>query len=240
MEISDSISKNPFLSKNKVRSLFNSIASFYELMNKIMSLGLDGGWRNKAVKYAYGLTLDVACGTGELSSRLSCSDRTKKVFATDISEKMIKWGRKNKHFCKDVSFVVSDAENLPFKDGVFDTVSTSFSLRNFEDRLKALNDMMRVVKVGGRFIILDMLRPKMNRILYSLYRFYLLNVIPSLAGFLTGDKKSYEYMSKSILNFYTKDDICKIIENNGFEIEKIEDINFGIVNLIVARRLKDT
>ncbi|CUU01063.1 demethylmenaquinone methyltransferase / 2-methoxy-6-polyprenyl-1,4-benzoquinol methylase [Candidatus Kryptobacter tengchongensis] len=237
--MSDSLSKNPFLDKKKVRSLFNSIASFYEIVNKVMSLGLDGGWRNKAVEYAYGLTLDVACGTGELSSRLSCSSRTKKVLATDISEKMIKWGRKNKHFCKDVSFVVSDAENLPFKDEVFDTVSTSFSLRNFEDRLKALNDMMRVIKPGGRFIILDTLKPQMNKILYSLYKFYLMKVIPFLAGILTGDRKSYEYMSKTILNFYTKDDIRKIIESKGFEIEKIEDISFGIVNLIVARKFGD-
>lgn len=205
-------------------------------MNKIISFGFDGIWRDKAVKYAYGLTLDVACGTGELSSRLSCSDNVEKVIGVDISEKMIKWGVRNKRFCKNVFFIVSDVENIPFKDGTFDTVSTSFSLRNFENRLKALESMIRALKRGGKLIILDTLRPKMNPILYFFYRFYLMNIIPSIAGVLTADKYSYEYMSKSILTFYTKDQILKILEERGCKVERVEDINFGIVTLIVARR----
>ncbi|MCS7212812.1 MAG: ubiquinone/menaquinone biosynthesis methyltransferase [Candidatus Calescibacterium sp.] len=228
---------NPFANRRKVAGIFNSIASFYEPMNKIMSFGLDGIWRDKAKGYAYGTTLDVACGTGEMTSRFSCSHNVHKVIGTDISIKMMKWGMKNKKFCKDVNFVLSAVEFLPFKSEAFDCVSISFAIRNFEDRIKAIDEIRRVLKKGGRFIILDTLRPRMNPVLYFFYKLYLLRVIPFFIGLLTGDRNSYLYMSQSILNFYSVDEFSKILKQKGFEIEKIDSITFGVVNLIVSRKV---
>lgn len=231
-------SKNPFADRGKIARIFDSIASFYEPMNKIMSFGLTRKWRDRAKGYAYGTILDVACGTGEMTSRLSCSENAKRVIGVDISIKMMKWGRKTKEFCKDTTFILAAVEKLPFKNEVFDCVYISFAIRNFEDRIKAIDEIRRVLKNGGRFVILDTLRPKMNPILYFLYKIYLFKVIPFLMELLTGDRNSYYYMGQNILYFYSVDEFCEILKQKGFKVEKVDSMTFGVVNLIVSKRIQ--
>lgn len=224
--------KNIFKSRKDIRYLFNSIADFYETINKILSLGLDGRWRDKVSSFAEGVSLDIACGTGEMTYRISCRSKSHYVVGLDISEKMIRWGLKNRSFCSKVSFVVSAGEFLPFKDDSFDSVSVAFGIRNFEDRISALREIKRVLKNNGLLLVLDTFRPK-SKTLKFLYKVYL-HAIPHITNFLVGRFEEYLYMSKSILNYMTADEFADFLSMNNFYVERVSDMTFGIVSFVLA------
>ncbi len=228
--------QNILKSRKDIRYLFNSIADFYETVNKILSLGLDGRWRDKVSSFAEGVTLDIACGTGEMTYRISCNSKVNYVIGLDVSDKMIRWGLKNKNFCSRFNFVVGAGEFLPFKDNTFDSVSVAFGIRNFEDRASALQEIKRVLKNNGYFLILDTFRPK-SKTLTILYKVYLY-AIPHITKFLVGRFEEYLYMSKSILNYMTTDEFAEFLSKNDFFIEKISDMTFGIVSFVLARNRK--
>ena len=230
----DTKSINPLTTRQRLRVLFNSISDFYEFMNKLMSFGIDGRWRDRFAELGEGKVLDLACGTGEVMSRLSCNPSVSDVFGADISEKMMKWGRENKSFCKKVFWVAAEAENLPFRSEEFDTVSVAFGLRNFQDRAKAIEEIKRVLRKGGKLIILDTLRPQ--GVIYPFYRFYLERIIPSITSIFVGDRNSYLYMARSILNFLTKKELSEFLEIHGFSVIKSIDMTFGVATIFVAEK----
>jgi len=227
---------NQLISRRKLKELFDSISTYYESTNKVLSLGLDKKWRDKLADFAEGVVLDLACGTGEMTSRFSCKNSVSKVFGADMSKKMMKWGLENKKFCREVNFVASYAESLPFKDDTFDTVCVAFGLRNFENLSSAISEIKRVLKNRGKFISIDTLKP--TSAILPFYKFYLLYIIPSITSLLLGKKNEYIYMAKSILNYMTQEELTDFLKSFNFENIKHINLTFGIVTITICENRK--
>ena len=229
--------EHALISRKQAKSIFNSIAQIYEIVNHLMSGGLDIIWRDRMVEYFDGFCLDLAGGTGEISRRISCSHKVLQVVCADISEGMLKFAR-TKEYCIAPYFVIADAHELPFRSEYFDTVGVAFGVRNFQERSKAVDEIRRILKVGGKLVVLDTFRPDdVPPPFKTFYLVWLNYIIPRLAGFLTGDRDSYFYMARSIMNFWSPDEFCSFLEGKGFEVLEKKGLSFNTVHIIVAKKV---
>ena len=230
--------------KGRVRGVFNSVADRYDLMNDLMSAGLHRVWKRLTVAKS-GLrpgqvALDVAAGSGDLSLGLARQvGPGGAVFVTDINARMLALGRDrliNAGQVSNVHFLQADAEQLPFRSGIFDCVSIGFGLRNVTDKEAALASLLRVLKPGGRLLILEFSRPRL-RLLDPLYDFYSLKVLPRLGQLILGDAGSYRYLAESIRRHPDQDALKALMIQQGFE--RCEYFNFsgGIVALHLGYRI---
>ncbi|MEE8249716.1 MAG: bifunctional demethylmenaquinone methyltransferase/2-methoxy-6-polyprenyl-1,4-benzoquinol methylase UbiE [Gammaproteobacteria bacterium] len=230
--------------KGRVRGVFDSVADRYDLMNDLMSAGLHRVWKRLTVAKS-GLrpgqiALDVAAGSGDLSLGLARQvGPGGAVFVTDINARMLALGRDrliNAGQVSNVHFLQADAEQLPFRSGIFDCVSIGFGLRNVTDKEAALASLLRVLKPGGRLLILEFSRPRL-RLLDPLYDFYSLKVLPRLGQLILGDAGSYRYLAESIRRHPDQDALKALMIQQGFE--RCEYFNFsgGIVALHLGYRI---
>lgn len=230
--------------KGRVRGVFDSVADRYDLMNDLMSAGLHRVWKRLTVAKS-GLrpgqvALDVAAGSGDLSLGLARQvGPGGAVFVTDINARMLALGRDrliNAGQVSNVHFLQADAEQLPFRSGIFDCVSIGFGLRNVTDKEAALASLLRVLKPGGRLLILEFSRPRL-RLLDPLYDFYSLQVLPRLGQLILGDAGSYRYLAESIRRHPDQDALKALMIQQGFE--RCEYFNFsgGIVALHLGYRI---
>ncbi len=230
--------------KGRVRGVFDSVADRYDLMNDLMSAGLHRVWKRLTVAKS-GLrpgqiALDVAAGSGDLSLGLARQvGPGGAVFVTDINARMLALGRDrliNAGQVSNVHFLQADAEQLPFRSGIFDCVSIGFGLRNVTDKEVALASLLRVLKPGGRLLILEFSRPRL-RLLDPLYDFYSLKVLPRLGQLILGDAGSYRYLAESIRRHPDQDALKALMIQQGFE--RCEYFNFsgGIVALHLGYRI---
>lgn len=207
---------------NYVEETFNSIAKNYDLMNTLMSLGLDKSWRRLAVIRSElkvgGKGLDVCCGTGMLTMELArAAGSAGKITGLDFSENMIDVAWQNiRHFeFKDsIQFIQGDAMVLPFKNNMFDSATVGWGLRNVPDILKAVQDMVRVVKPGGKVVSLDMAQP-MIPVFRELYWLCFNKVVPAMGKLLSGNKKAYDYLHDSAKVFVHQKELAGIFANAG-------------------------
>jgi len=184
---------------DKIHSMFASIASKYDRTNTILSAGIHHLWRRKTVRWS-GATrgdrvLDCATGTGDLA--IAFHNATGNVVATDFVPEMIQLARRKS---SDVYFEVADVTSLPYDDGSFDIASISFGIRNVSDPRRGIAEMARVVKKGGRVMVLEFGQPQ-RRAFGAPYRFYTRHILPRLGGAITGDRAAYEYLQKSAGRF---------------------------------------
>ena len=230
--------------KGRVRGVFDSVADRYDLMNDLMSAGLHRVWKRLTVAKS-GLrpgqvALDVAAGSGDLSLGLARQvGPGGAVFVTDINARMLALGRDrliNAGQVSNVHFLQADAEQLPFRSGTFDCVSIGFGLRNVTDKEAALASLLRVLKPGGRLLILEFSRPRL-RLLDPLYDFYSLQVLPRLGQLILGDAGSYRYLAESIRRHPDQDALKALMIQQGFE--RCEYFNFsgGVVALHLGYRI---
>jgi len=230
--------------KNRVRGVFDSVADRYDLMNDVMSIGLHRVWKRLTVAKS-GLrpgdtALDVAAGSGDLSLGLARQvGPDGAVYVTDINAKMLAMGRDrltNAGQVGNVHYLQVDAERLPFKSGAFDCVSIGFGLRNVTDKEAALASMLRVLKPGGRLLILEFSRPRL-RPLEPLYDFYSLQILPRLGELILSDADSYRYLAESIRRHPDQDALKELMIQQGFE--RCDYFNFcgGIVALHLGYRI---
>lgn len=230
--------------KEKIRHLFDAIAPDYDFLNHLLSLDIDRGWRRKAVRSLLDVkeplsVLDVACGTGDLSFAIaekSCPGG--RVTGIDISERMLSAGREkaaSRNFPVPVELIQGDAEHIPFPDASFDRISAAFGVRNFENLKKGLEEMYRVLKPGGKAVILELSVPS-GKILSALYRFYFLKILPAVGGMVSGNRGAYEYLPLSVLKFPKPDKFCGILENCGFCEVKHRALSFGICRMYVGSK----
>ncbi len=188
-----------------VAEVFQSVASKYDLMNDVMSLGMHRLWKRFTIEQAAlheGLrVLDVASGTGDLAKAFAKKvGRTGKVVLTDINEAMLQVGRDrliDAGIAGNVEYVIADAENLPFAANDFDCITMAFGLRNVTNKEAALQSMFRVLKPGGKILILEFSRPQ-TTLIRKLYDTYSFNVIPKMGELITKDRASYQYLVESI------------------------------------------
>lgn len=221
-----------------VADVFHSVASKYDLMNDLMSMGIHRLWKRFAIDCA-GVRpgqriLDVAGGTGDLTAKFSrlTGDKGEVVLA-DINESMLKVGReklRNKGFVNNISYVQANAEALPFPDNYFDLITIGFGLRNVTHKEKALASMYRVLKPGGRLLVLEFSKPT-NAVMSKIYDIYSFKVLPAMGKMIAKDSDSYQYLAESIRMHPDQETLKGMMENVGFEQTEYFNLTQGIVAL---------
>lgn len=221
-----------------VAEVFRSVAPKYDLMNDLMSFGLHRLWKrftiNQAAPRAGQRILDVAAGTGDLTKAFAKKvGKTGKVIMTDINDAMLAVGRDrlvDAGILGNVECVQADAENLPFADNDFDCVTIAFGLRNVTDKAAALRSMYRVLKPGGKLLILEFSKPP-SALLSKAYDFYSFNIIPKMGELVTNDKDSYQYLVESIRMHPNQETLKEMMEIAGFENVEYFNLTGGVVAL---------
>jgi|TARA_Y100001001_G_scaffold44174_1_gene39181 demethylmenaquinone methyltransferase/2-methoxy-6-polyprenyl-1,4-benzoquinol methylase len=220
-----------------VKGVFDSVASNYDLMNDVMSLGTHRLWKNYTIASSNvskgDKVLDIAGGTGDLAIkfRKKVGD-SGKVILSDINGSMLEEGRKNliNHGVIDVDFIQANAESLPFEDNTFDCVSIAFGLRNVTHKNIALKQMHRVLKKGGSLLVLEFSKVE-NEMLEKIYDAYSFNLIPKLGQFFANDEDSYQYLAESIRKHPDQETLKTMALDAGFGFCEYHNLSGGIVAL---------
>jgi len=222
----------------KVAEVFHSVASKYDLMNDLMSGGIHRLWKQFTLEIASvragNKVLDIAGGTGDLAAKFARQvGANGQVVLADINASMLGVGRDkllNQGIAANVDFVQADAENLPFASNYFDLVSIAFGLRNVTDKDAALRSMLRVLKPGGKLLVLEFSKPT-NELISQIYDAYSFNVLPKLGEIIAGDRDSYQYLAESIRMHPDQEKLKTMLQNAGFKRCKYYNLTFGIVAL---------
>ncbi len=222
--------------KEQVATMFNNISGRYDFLNHFLSLGIDIRWRKKAIRELRELQpkliLDVATGTGDFAIQ-SLDVKPDKVIGIDISEGMLAVGRKKmiaRHVEQKIELLSGDSENLPFEENKFDAVIVAFGVRNFENLEKGLTEIFRVVKPGGKVVILEFSKP--SRFPFKqLYYFYFNFVLPKIGRLVSKDQAAYTYLPESVQAFPDGNDFLKILTGIGYKNTACNPLTFGISSL---------
>ena len=226
-----------------VQETFNSIASNYDLMNKLMTIGMDKSWRRLAVKRSElkegGTGLDICCGTGMLTmEQARAAGSAGRITGLDFSENMIAVARQNImdfEFKDSIQFIQGDAMSLPFEDNVFDCATVGWGLRNVPDIHKAVQEMARVIKPGGKVISLDMAQPAMP-VFREFYWLCFNRVIPVMGKLLSGNKKAYNYLHDSAKAFVHQKELAGIFAQAGLVETRYLNLCGGVVAIVEGRK----
>ena len=221
----------------KVQGVFSSVASKYDVMNDFMSLGIHRFWKDAMMDWLAPrggqLLLDVAGGTGDISFRFLKRARNAHATVLDLTEPMLAEGRKRAAtagISGKLDWVVDDAMALPFEDQTFDVYTISFGIRNVTNPKKALAEAYRVLKPGGRIMVLEFSHIP-NDLLQWCYDKYSFNVIPRLGQIIARDRSSYQYLVESIRNFPNQEKFLNLVNEAGFENTKYRNLTMGVACL---------
>ena len=249
------------MKKEKVQKMFDAIASDYDKLNHIMSLDADKGWRRRALKYICDersasqesgsktgnvsdgrqalQVLDVACGTGDFSITIARAlPEGSKVTGIDLSGCMLEImrGKVEKEGLREVIFCEQgDSENMRFADESFDRETIAFGIRNFENREQGLKEILRVLKHGGRLVILELSLPE-NPIIRMVYKLYFTKILPFIGGKVSGKKAAYKYLPASVLAFPKHKEWVATMESCGYTNVLHKSLTFGICRLYAGEK----
>lgn len=228
--------------KAQVARMFDSISWRYDLLNHVLSAGVDFWWRRRAIRELMTLQpkviLDVATGTGDFAIQAARDLSPDKIIGVDISTGMMDLGRKKieeKQLSKQIELRRGDSENLPFEENQFDAVTCAYGVRNFENLEKGLAEMFRVVKPGGKVVVLEFSKPSRFpfREFYSLYfRF----VVPVVGRMLSRDKSAYDYLPASIHAFPRGKAFVEILDRIGYKNTACKPLTFGITSIYTGTK----
>jgi demethylmenaquinone methyltransferase/2-methoxy-6-polyprenyl-1,4-benzoquinol methylase len=219
-----------------VEQMFTAIAPSYDLLNRILSFGLDNRWRHLTAQCCQadaGLVLDVATGTGKMASILAKRPGVRQVVGLDFTPAMLaraKTSLVKLRLNSNIHLVQGDAQHLPFSDATFDCAVISYALRNVSDISKTFAEMTRVVRPGGQVVSLELTRPCQGWF-QKLYYFYMHRIAPLLGGLISGKREAYKYLPKSIMVFPTPEEIKTIMEKVGLEGVAIRSLLGGAVTI---------
>lgn len=218
------------------REIFRPIVPVYDLLNRLLSGGLDRGWRRVAAREARGMrVLDLACGTGDLMVELLRTGRPAVVGADILPEMLSRVGGKIGAYAHRSGLVAAAGENLPFASGSFDTVTIAFGIRNFMDWRRGLRQMHRVLRGGGRIVILEFGLPK-TTVVRSAYLAYFRGVLPLVGRVVSRDPRAYSYLPDSVLRWPTPESFLAELTSAGFREARETPLASGIVHLYVAEK----
>jgi demethylmenaquinone methyltransferase / 2-methoxy-6-polyprenyl-1,4-benzoquinol methylase len=219
--------------KAQVAKMFNNISRQYDFLNHFLSLGIDRGWRKRAIALLKHLNpqyvLDVATGTGDFAIQALVLNPVK-VTGVDISEGMLEVGRKKvqrRGLSSKVELLKGDSENLGFEENKFDAVTVGFGVRNFENLEKGLGEIRRVMRPGAMLVVLEFSRPKRSPF-RQIYNFYFKTILPKLGRLISKDKSAYTYLPESVELFPDGQDFENILKKVGFKDTTCEALTFGI------------
>lgn len=236
--------------KENIQQMFDSIAPGYDAFNHLTSLGADRAWRRRALREVVGpRVLDEACGTGDFSiaiaNHLAKRAQDASVVGVDISEGMLEVMRRKVEEAglsgtpagqgATVCTEPGDCCALQYEDASFDTVTVAFGVRNFEDREKALQEVLRVLRPGGHFVMLELGIPR-NPIVRAAYKFYFTRIMPLIGAGISKDKAAYRYLPVSVLNFPNPQDWIATMQKAGFAEVRHRPLSLGICNLFTGLR----
>jgi demethylmenaquinone methyltransferase/2-methoxy-6-polyprenyl-1,4-benzoquinol methylase len=227
-----------FLHPNSIRRLFDTIAPTYDFLNHLLSLRRDLYWRKMAVRELQGVggwILDIATGTGDIAIRIIRQNGyQKKVFGLDFSEPMIKRARQKilrKGLLRSIDLSRGDAIDLPFRENTFGASIIAFGLRNIPNKEQALFEMIRVIKKGGKVIVLEFTFPR-DKLMKRLYPLYFKKFLPWVGGVISGDKGAYAYLPESVTQFPHAEDYEEMLRRSGLEEVRSRRLTFGIASII--------
>lgn len=228
--------------KEGIRKLFDNIAPDYDKLNHILSLNIDKGWRKKAVKEILNTTLpvsvlDVACGTGDFTIEIARkAPAGSKITGIDLSEGMMKIGREKIMAAGvDAVMVQGDCEALPYDDFSFQRISVGFGVRNFENLEVGIKEMHRVLTPAGKLVILELSVPS-NPLIRWCYKLYFLKILPTIGGWISGDRGAYEYLPASVLRFPAPDKFVGMLKDAGFRTVEHRSLTLGICRMYIAHK----
>lgn len=222
-------------------AMFDQIARRYDRVNRVLSLGLDKGWRRKTVRSlqlladAHPRVLDVATGTGDLAIDIARMTPGATVIGLDPSTNMLAIAKDKlvrRGYADRVSLVVGDAQALPYASCEMDAATIAFGIRNVPDRLRALRELARVVRPGGRIAVLELGEPRKG-LLGHAARFHTRHVVPRLGALLSGSRE-YAYLQKSIAAFPAAEEFAALMETAGLKVVEVTPLTFGACTLYVA------
>ena len=229
--------------KKYVTAMFNDIADRYDLLNHLLSLGIDYYWRYRAIGLLEvqkeHLVLDLASGTGDLAVA-TVKKSGAKVIGLDIAQKMLLAGQekiRKKKLADKIAFVCGDGENMPFKDAVFDRSMIAFGIRNMGDMPKALSELHRTLKPGGRLMVLEFSLPAFVP-LRKLYLLYFKMMLPLIGKLISGHADAYSYLPESVENFPTQKEFSALMSTAGFLNVRYKNFTFGICTAYIGDKSK--
>jgi len=224
-----------------INRIFTTVAPYVDALSHGFSLGLDRTWRKKAVALS-GIkqgdrVLDICAGTGELAFILARVVGPEGiVVATDFCENMLAMAHRKKNGGHpNLSFSLADAKDIPFPDNSFDAVTVAFGMRNIPDTILALKEIRRVLKPGGKFLCLELTRPK-NRWFLALYKWYIFRVMPFISNMVMKSSAPYLYLPRSIEAFYQPPEFREVIMDNGFSDVAVDSLTMGIATVYRASK----
>ena len=220
--------------------MFDGIARNYDLLNRIISLGIDQNWRKQTAR-SLNLqdgekALDVATGTADLAIQISKTYPENQIEGIDPSKNMLDLGQfkiVKKSLSERISLKLADAVELPFEDNYFGGSTIAFGIRNIKDRKKALKEMARVTKTGGRVSILELAEPETNGPISSMSKLYIHKIVPKIGSWLSGDDE-YEYLQNSIAAFPARKDFEEILEESDLKVVETRPLTFGVCTLFIC------
>ena len=228
--------------KEQVAEMFNRIAFRYDFVNRFLSAGIDVGWRKKAIKQLSALApkniLDVATGTADMPLLLYKMLKPQQITGIDISEGMLELGRKKiaaQHLQSVVALETGDSEAINFPDASFDAVTVSFGVRNFAHLTTGLAEMHRVLRPGGKAVILEFSQPK-NRIVKRLYSLYCHVLAPAAGGLISKNREAYQYLNDSIEAFPEGENFLKIMQQAGFRKVYRKPLTLGVCTIYCGEK----
>ena len=220
--------------KGLVEGVFDQVYSKYDLMNDFMSFGIHRFWKRSLINMmnpSLGKSLiDVACGTGDIGKLyLDNTDKNNKITCVDPNKGMVRQGKEKLSNYKNINWVISPAEKLPFENNKFDFYTISFGLRNTKNLNKALSEAYRVLKPGGRYLCLEFSKIQ-NSNLDFIYKSYS-KLIPIIGQFVVGEKEPYEYLINSIEQFINQEELMQLMKNNKFQNCSYRNFSGGVVSI---------
>ncbi|MDS1314098.1 bifunctional demethylmenaquinone methyltransferase/2-methoxy-6-polyprenyl-1,4-benzoquinol methylase UbiE [Aliarcobacter butzleri] len=233
--------------QEKIVSMFNNIAGTYDIANRVLSMGIDKSWRNKACNKTFELygkkdiekIVDVACGTGDMilfwqQVAKENAINLKNIIGVDPSVGMMEVGKKK---LPDVEFIEAYATQMPLIDKSADIISISYGIRNVVQRQEAFDEFARVLKKDGLVVINEFTKNKKENLLDHLTDFYLNKVLPVLGGLISKNKEAYRYLPDSIDEFLTTENLCKELKQSGLEPVYVKAFSMNISTLIIAKKI---
>ena len=220
--------------KKQVEEMFDKIAFRYDFLNHFLSAGVDVGWRKKAIRQLESIrpkkVLDVATGTGDVAILTYKILKPEAIVGIDISEGMLDIGKKKIKTLglqKHIELLKGDSETINFEDNSFDAVTVAFGVRNFENLEKGLREIKRVLRPGGKVVILECTKPTLP-IIKNLYNFYLNIVAPALGKLISKNKNAYQYLNDSVQKFPEREVFTNILKKTGYKNPTCETLSLGI------------
>ena len=221
----------------QTREMFTSIAPRYDFLNRLLSVGQDKYWRQRAIDLLDPMEneriLDVATGTGDMVIEVAKRNLSVQIFGIDFSQRMLDLGRikiAQNGYNQAVSLQIGSGECLPFADESFDGVICAFGIRNFADVQLGLREFFRVLKPGGRVVVLEFSIPQ-NQFLKTAYEWYFNLILPKIGNIISGHLNAYSYLPESVANFPSQKKFIKWIEKIGFKKVSFSELTFGIVSI---------